>query len=1045
MFILHSSNKTENLLSHLISVIENVPLSSPFSKEVFLIQSQGMERWLSQQLASHFGVWGNFEYLFPGKFFSSIAKAVDSQLNDEFFDRTLMLWRFERLLRDLPKVGFESIQHYLETGDVGLKRFQLAQKLSQIYDQYQIMRPDMIDLWEKNQLLYGTRSECWQRELWHKLTQHIEVKHRGALWLDLINKFNDSPANEFSAVVPERIFIFGLNTMPPLFLAFLQGLSKHCDVHLFLLNPAQGFWADLVNKQQIKETKDGHPLLSTLGQQGREFQQLLMDHTQFDFEPESFTSTEVKNSLQQIQNDLLANVYQPQPLVNDRSISIHACHSTFREVEVVKNEVLRALESDPILELKDIVIMAPDIEQYAPYISSVFHDIQHSIADKSLRLSNSAFDVLIRFLTIIQGRFGWQRVMDLLEDPLVYPRFSLTEIDLELISHWVAETQVRWGKSAEHKLELGLPGIQQNTWQAMLDRLLMGYAVDEDEFVAGILPYKDIEGMSALPLGGLADFLQLLFKASEELNQATHLKNWHLRLMNYSDRLMMLEKNQHIIERQQLQEMFLTLSDAIAEFHDQDVSLAVIIAWLETHVTENKSSTGFLRGQLTFCSMLPMRSIPFKVIALMGLNEGTFPHIDQQPTFDLIGQHFRVGDRSRRADDRYQFLEILLSVRQQLIISYRGLSIQNNAEIPPSVVVSELLDVLSDTYQLNDIVIKHPLKGFSPLYFGGDTQWVNYSEVDFQTAVAFAEQKKRPDLWWQGSLETPEPEIILLEELFAFFKHPQQYFMQRQIGLNLSDVDVEQDEREPFAIEGLEAYSIHQQWVAHCLQGKAFSLQKLQAQGRWLPGNLGHLLFEQQSQEINPFSDDIKKLSLGNQLENLPIDLMINNYRVIGKLSHLFAQGSLFYRYAKLKGKDFIAAWLHHLLVNQIQPQNTYLVSKEEATTCLYFAKQDADQAVLEKLIHIYLQGLKQPDVFFTEPAFAYVRQAKKLIDGSRSKELPIETAKKRFLDDLEYDRYSYKLFKNIEAIEQVLDPEFESLCQNLILPGWQSVKENNN
>ncbi|MCK5121084.1 MAG: exodeoxyribonuclease V subunit gamma, partial [Methylococcales bacterium] len=140
MFILHSSNKTENLLVHLTTVIESAPLDNPFSKELFLIQSQGMERWLSQQLADHFGVWGNYEFLFPGKFFSSIAKKIDNKLNDEVFDRELMLWRFELLLRNLDDECFKPLQHYIQGENQELKRFQLAQKFAQIFDQYQMMR-----------------------------------------------------------------------------------------------------------------------------------------------------------------------------------------------------------------------------------------------------------------------------------------------------------------------------------------------------------------------------------------------------------------------------------------------------------------------------------------------------------------------------------------------------------------------------------------------------------------------------------------------------------------------------------------------------------------------------------------------------------------------------------------------------------------------------------------------------------------------------------------------------------------------------------------
>ncbi|MFI3219892.1 MAG: exodeoxyribonuclease V subunit gamma, partial [Methylococcales bacterium] len=159
MFILHSSNRTENLVAHLTAVIANAPLSSPFKKELFLIQSQGMERWLSQQLANEFKVWGNYEFLFPGKFFSSLAEKIDSHLNDAAFDRHLMLWRLEALLRQLDNEDLLPLKQYLSGDSIALKRYQLALQVAKVFDQYQIMRPDMIAAWQANKTLYHTATE----------------------------------------------------------------------------------------------------------------------------------------------------------------------------------------------------------------------------------------------------------------------------------------------------------------------------------------------------------------------------------------------------------------------------------------------------------------------------------------------------------------------------------------------------------------------------------------------------------------------------------------------------------------------------------------------------------------------------------------------------------------------------------------------------------------------------------------------------------------------------------------------------------------------
>ena len=640
------------------------------------------------------------------------------------FDRSLILWRLEALLRNLENDDCLPLKQYLSGTNQALKRYQLAQQLAQVFDQYQIMRPDLLAAWQSGRLLYDTDVERWQKALWHQLTAQIGQKHRGALWLDVIAKLNNAAEGALSQQLPERISVFGVNTMPPLFLNYLQSLSKHCDVHLYLFNPAQTFWADLAKQATtvyIDNEYTGHPLLASLGQQGREFQEMLLEFTQFDFEPESFETIAKPNNLQQLQNDILNNAVSGQALEKDGSISLHACHSRKREVEVLRNQLLQALENDPTLELRDIAVMAPDIQLYEPFISAVFSDIQHAIADRSLRLDNQAMDTFIRFLDLSQSRLGWQSVLDLLERADVFPTFDLSETDLELIKYWVQDTNVRWGQSGLHKKELGLPELNEHTWQAALDRMLMGYAVGyEDEFVDDVLPYKQIEGSSADALGGLHDFLQLLFQAKAELKQAKSLKSWGAQLYYYADQLLgKSDLKANLIERQQLNELLLELSGTLADVHSEPVELQVIIQWLEGMVAESKSANGFLRGQLTFCSMLPMRSIPFKIIALMGINEGEFPKVDRKPTFDLIALNFRKGDRSRRADDRYEFLEMLLSARQQLIITYIGQSQANNEAIAPSVVVTELLDVLRDYYQLSGLITRHPLQPFSKRYFDG--------------------------------------------------------------------------------------------------------------------------------------------------------------------------------------------------------------------------------------------------------------------------------------------------------------------------------------
>lgn len=1054
MFILHTSNQTENLLAHLAQVIKSQPLRSLFAAELFLVQSQGMERWLSQQLALHFEVWAHYRFLFPGKFFSEIAQVFDVSLNDKAFEREQIVWRLEALLRETDSEPLAPLRKFIDGDNQSLKRFQLAQRLAQVFDQYQILRPDMLSDWQRQKTVTQHSSETWQRWLWLRLTDEMGTAHRGELWRQAIAIMDRMQPDEFIDRLPERVSIFGLNTMPPLFIAFLQSLSRHCQVHLYLLNPTQAYWADLDSQRQIARRNYqagvttpinpvGHPLLASLGQQGREFQQILLEQANFTLEYQSFEPavTDTKNNLQCLQNDLLNNDQQPRLLKVDGSISIHACHSQMREVQVIKDQLLAVLENTQTLELRDIVVMAPNIQSYEPFITAVFSDIDHAIADRSLRSSNDVLDTFIQFLRLSQSRFGWLAVLELLEHSTVYPAFGLAEIDLPLIQHWVHATNIRWGRSATHKKALGLPEEPGNTWDHGLERLLMGYMMGMDEdFVDGVLPYAELEGTSAQALGGLYDYLQFLYAAGERMTEPRTLTAWTQIMTEFAQSLFSLNDDSGMVD--ELNEILGQLASGPGEIHKLPVALEVIITWLEDAVSEQKSASGFLRGQLTFCSMLPMRSIPFKVVVLMGLNDGEFPKVDRLATFDLLDQQFIKGDRSRRADDRYQFLEVLMSAREQLIISYIGHSISQNQALPPSVVVSELLDVLQRQYQLEELICQHPLQPFSYRYFNAQEALFSYTEDRCKTAQALQQATPILQDWWQGQVPVTESEnkVIELADLFAFFRNPQKFFIQRVLSIRLTGVEQKAPESEPFVLNGLEDYQINQRLIAEALQGRELTTQHLQAEGCWPAGQTGAMLTAHKQAELGAFIETLQDLKLGASLPDQNIDIIINGYRLVGKLAHCYQNGSLLFRYTDLKAKDFMQAWLQHLLFNQLRPQDTHLLARD---THLFFSKTQEQSDYLGQLLDIYQQGQYRPSSFLLGPALAYVKQAKALT-SSRSKKPAIDVAREHLDKELSsgFNPELSLIYRYIEDSDELLDAQFEHYCNDLLLPVWEACHD---
>jgi exodeoxyribonuclease V gamma subunit len=1054
MFYLHTSNRTENLLRHLAEVVQVQGRSNLFVPELFLVQSQGMERIISQRMAESFGVWCHFKYLLPLAFFDYLAEKLEMSVTAAGFSREVMVWRLESLLRNTADPALASLAGYFSGENAELKRFQLARQLANIFDQYQIMRPDLLAAWEKGRLTGISPAEVWQAALWRQLLAATDDSgHRGSLLQQLILRLEDG--EDLSGRLPSRLSIFGLHIMPPLFLSALKGLSRHVDVHLYLLSPCLEYWGDLPGRKQWArgrmqvsvaggeevEKREGHPLLVSLGRQGRDFQAMLLDQVDFQLQFKSFDDPldpAAPCLLHLLQHDLFNNgkgepQLQTTPAADD-SILVVSCHSRLREIMVLKDHILDWLHRDSDLELRDIVVMAPDIQDYAALIPAVFADLQHSIADRSMRRKNPVIAAFLAFFDLLDGRFGWSEVLDLLEKDVIFPRFHLAAVDLEQIRSWVTGAGIRWGLSARQRQDLGLPDTGHGTWQAGLERLLMGYAIDTDSFVDGILPYTGIEGGAAQALGGLCEFLSVLDEAEKELRVPHGLGEWSRLLLEFAARIFADEDGENILDLRRI----LAELDA-GDHHREDLEPAVIRAWLENAAVESRSASGFLRGQLTFCSMLPMRSIPFRKVCLIGLDDGVFPGNDRHPTFDLLGLSPRLGDRSKRDDDRYQFLEALLSARDGLYISYVGQSIRSNEKLPPSVVVSELLDILVEGYGLkvDDIIRHHPLQPFSQRYFTGeDPRLFSYNEEACRTAAFFANPHQASGPWWSGEAAS-QPEVVPVKDFLNFFANPQRWFVRQVLGVHLGMAEDLPEDDEPFAVTGLDHYSRNQEIIdsLFAVQDRMM-LQRLQTEGRWPLGSSGALLYERREEELARFVERIRAKEMGPRRPDLPVDLEIGGIRLKGLLSNIYEGGILMFRYGKGKGRDLLHLWLHVLLASSC--------SKEEMVAVAVLQDMDLQQScpVTEKpnlvqLVEIFCAGTRAPCPLYVEPGLAYVRQMEKTSGPS-----PLFEARKK-LQEILTNGYEAEtsLLLGGQTAEEILGPDFENLCLATLEPIWRRLR----
>jgi exodeoxyribonuclease V gamma subunit len=1069
---LFTSNRLEKLAEKLADTV-TVPLASPLDKEVIVVQSRGMERWVSMQLAKRHGICANIQFPYPNHFVQDIFGKVLPDLPERSpFEPEIMTWKIMKLLPTcIGRPEFKSLRDYLADPEANLKLFQLSERVADTFDQYLLFRPEMIFRWERGQ------EGHWQAVLWRELVKETGKGHRAEVGNAFFEALKKVPSQKHG--LPEKISIFGISALPRFHIQVLEAISRFTQVNLFLMNPCREYWGDILSGWEMKKTaskqgalelpaqelymEKGNSLLASMGKLGRDFFALVNE-----FECEEFESFEEPGEgtlLGCIQSDILNLRERNQKTEGkktvesfDPSIQIHSCHSPMREMDVLYDRLLNMFEKDPNLKPTDILVMTPDIETYAPYIRAVFDmpvdeskGIPYSIADRSIRKENEVIDTFLDVLNLEGSRYGVSQVLSILESASVRRRFGLTEADLELIRKWTVDTRIRWGIDGKSRDKMGLPSFSENTWRAGLERLLLGYAMpgNDENIFQGILPYDLMEGNDTAILGKFLDLAEKLFEHTTSLGLPRTLKAWSKTLTVLLDRFFMPDED----SEKAIQAIRHTLHN-LGDFQersafDEEIDIKVL-KWHLAHCLESEGfGFGFITRGVTFCAMLPMRSIPFKVICLVGMNGDAYPRESKPLGFDLMAKHPKPGDRSRREDDRYLFLEVLLSAREQLYISYVGQSIQDNTLIPPSVLISELMDTIEQGFEmpgnhiLDHIMTRHRLQAFSPEYFKKNKKLFSYSEENLKAARRMLERRGAHVPFVSGGLSVPEKEwkTVDLDDLCNFFRNPSRYLLQKRLGIYLDQTVLMPDEREPFEIKGLEKYLLENSMMEKGLAGRDLRdlFSATLAKGLLPHGTAGECLFDHLRQGVERFVEKTCGYLQGAALDPLAVDLSIGDFRLTGKINGLYPKRLMHYRYAKTKAKDYLKTWIYHLALNSIMPKGHPLISilagltskgPEPGWVAFEYMPVQNSKEILGSLLEKYWEGLIKPLHFFSETSWEY---AQALLLQGKPQEEALNRARNTWSGN-EYnqgensDPYYELFFRNTDP----LGPEFQDMAKDV-------------
>lgn len=1052
-FYLYSSNRLDLLLSKLTEILAHTP-PPPLVSEVIVVPNLTLRQYLSLGLAERLGVAAHFQYFFSQPWIQFLCRLKDPTLLERWSDSQDLIWALMKILPEYAEHPefyslFLPLKRAKATPFQELKLLQLCERIASVFERYALFRPEMVRRWEQSS---GTQEneDSWQPILWRHLYQQTPLLHFATIQQQL-------RVVDFSGL-PERVFIFGFSQVARSYFDLFRRLAQKIDLHFFTLNPCSTYWFDIESREDIarfhkqvlqKKTsftgelhyEEGHPLLASWGKTGRDFLSSLYD---LDL-TEEWTQTHFPSEstlLGNLQHEIITLTYPESPLLFDcldTSIRIHSCPNELREVEILYHQLLWMFENLPNLRPWEISVRMPNPSIYASYIRSVFSE--HTEENKNIPFTlldgndeGLLLQAFFRLLELPSSRLYASEILQLLEFRALTEHFDISDHDIKMFRYWIQESGIRWGQNAKHRATFGLPALAENTLEVGLQRMLLGYATGTfapDQLFQGLPPACEVHADEFETLGKFIEFTTLLLEWVERLRRKRTLQEWNQELQSllsaFFSRSRQEKNTRDLTEiRDQLERLDLTQHKF--QF-DQTIDLSTLRYYLRKHLTLSKSYLSVFSGGVTFSSLNTLRNVPFRVIYLLGMNEGDFPQNSKNVHFDFMLHHPQKGDPHSSQEDKYLFLDALLSAREKFWISYRTQETGNNAILQPSLLIHELLEYVREraNHSCESLIVEHPMESYHPKYFQeADFQGANYGQENFEVCQ-FLMQQQKPDTSKPlrttellKKLGEPEENLrhIKFDDLLHFFYNPTAFFFQKRLSLYFEDRFTPLEDNEPFQLEPLAQAQLKQKIFRYFREmpkpiqaDEEFKpLREVMLKRGILPhGTLGTVEFQENTQEMLPFLRFVQELGeplwklffweaqeknpslsrespsqtppLFTQPELLKLPkIQKGPFHIFGDLGYecsVYSTGLFLMRITKKKPRHLIYLWLIHLIWNTIRHPQLDMIPRRSCLVCLdenitLNPVENASGHELSTLLEMYWQGLQEPIPFFPVSSFAY-------------------------------------------------------------------------
>lgn len=1006
MIRIYKSNDLKKLSSSLSNHLDEYPMKDPFLKPVIVVPNLDTARWLKLRIAEERNFAGNIRFMLPAEWQWNQIRRLFPELPGKLpSDLEPMKWAIFEILQDLSILcKFPSLKRFIysqpaERRDEAI--LQISKQLSSVYDQYLVYRPEMILRWQSGNTASG--DEKWQADLWNILNKRWKILHSNDLGLNKAELFhtflNAVRNNELQEEnVPVRFFNIGLIARP--IVELMEQSGRGCDLFIYLIMPAP-------DKSDVD-----HQLINAFGHESKAVSQLydIPDSEIY----EEFMTPDGKDELTEIRRSIVSqnDEFILKPTGNRiRGIEIHSCHSRLREIETLHNVLLNLFESDEKFHPDDVLVVTPDPEAYKSEVHAVFGSPEEGLPAIPYHIGpgirSGEFSLLRAFILLLSlpdSRFTFSEIMNFFLMKPVRERFDLSETEGLQVKRWMEENYVVWGLDSSHRTFLGQPPETIQTWQAALKRGWLGQwmATEVGEVVNDVLLYSEIKTVSDQRIwAAFSKFLYLLEKAGNYVKQRKSSKDWcewihQLVKVFFSEAAVQSAEGQLIYRlTDQLNENLLLAN------LNTDLPFPIIRNEINSTLEKSKSTGAIFTRGVTFSSMVPVRSIPFKMIALIGINEAVFPRKLSAPDFDLMVQNPDSVDRNRKNEDRNLFLESIMAANKIHYCSYIGQSSVDNETIPPSPILSEWINFLSKRSGLEASVLvdKEPISLFSA---SGYENGSNFSALGYKTAKNIIESgASHSGLIINGFL--PEPEysgLITLSELIGFYSNSVKYFLKNRFEIRSGGLE---EEKEEFRMNHLDRHLLFERIFEWNLQGKPDELlQSVLIQSGLLPaGWTGIRDYMHIKKSVLDSMEIIQQHSFSPVFDRSEISLTFDPYTLEGTVLSYSDTLFLDINYSSFSGKVLIQSWIKHLAITASAAESSndsYLICEPKKGDPKLIRFQPPENPILHltEMIKIFQDGLKAPHYFFPKTLYEYERlnikdpgnaynKAKKTFEGNDS------------------------------------------------------------